>query len=398
MSSKTKKISKSIKNRITNYGGDNTGKSCESVNLKTRLNDCNYIIKKFFNDFNTHINNLNNEINTINKLSLIYSDNGISVINQHNEKKFLLFRFGRTLGEGSFGKVILSNIKDRNNKEYNISIKIIKINNDIGLLNKEIFLIRKASYFLEKKKTPHFLFYYNRIISNQHAVIFFEKLSGSVLDNNMNNILNIDKKNYLFNIQNIVTQIFLSIFSFHKYIGHYHNDTKFNNFLYIYDKHITNNMFYYKYIYNNKKYYLPCTKFVIIIADYGFAESMENTNIIYLPTIGFNDFNIKYLHKRDQPQKYTNLIVDYLSVIDSLLYYYKDVAFLKDVKQFLLKFNTYSLTFYENHKNDKDFINKIENVLLYQLIKQEWFQLKPYTNNLNENFVINKNAPYNLSI
>lgn len=370
MNSKTCKKKVSKRTNTKNGGNINQQRiSCKSVILDNRLDRCNYIINKFLNA---------SKWNSI----LYYIDNKYIKLDK------IILNFDKVIGEGSFGKVILSSI-NHNNKIYNISIKIIKINNDINLLKSEINLIKRASYFLEKKINPHFLFYYGYIMFDEYVVIIFEKLSGSVMDKTMENILNTvqDPNKYLSNLQNIVTQIFLSIFSFHKFTGHYHNDTKFDNFLYIYDETVKNNNNYYIYEYNNKKYYLPCTNFVIIIADYGFARQINNNNIIYSPAIGRNPFNEKY------SAKYTNMIVDYVSVIDSLYifkYNIQDIIkkFLNDVKNFLLNFDNNYINLIKN-VND---VNKYENLLLEKLIEQPWFKLKRTT---QQNVINNKN-PYKL--
>lgn len=371
MNSKTCKKKVSKRTNTKNGGNINQRISCKSVILDNRLDRCNYIINNFLNASRW-------------KNILYYIDKYIKLDN-------IILNFDTVLGEGSFGKVVLSSI-NHNNKIYNISIKIIKIikiNNYINLLKSEINLIKRASYFIEKKINPHFLFYYGYIMFTGYVVIIFEKLSGSVMDKTMDIILN-KKNEYLFNIQNIVTQILLSIFSFHKFTRHYHNDTKFNNFLYIYDETVKNNN-YYIYNYNNKNYYLPCTNFVIIISDYGFARQINNNNIIYLPDIGHNPFNEKYSAK--YTKKYTNMIVDYVSVIDSLLilkYNIQDInKFLNDVKNVLLSFDNKNIN---KIKNVND-VNNYENELLEKLIEQPWFQLKGTT---QQNVINNKN-PYILS-
>jgi hypothetical protein len=70
---------------------------------------------------------------------------------------------------------------------------------------------------------------------------------------------------------NLFIQTFISIATFHNFVGYVHRDAHYGNFLYQHNNEIG----YYHYIFDHKDYYLKSCKYNVMIYDYGFAKKIN---------------------------------------------------------------------------------------------------------------------------
>lgn len=214
----------------------------------------NHFDRKICNDKITkklqiqNINNINlQEIhkNDKNKLSLhlLYKTNT-------NEIQLSLDYISR----GANGSVYNTNIQIDNDNTYEFITKISRSSND-KYVNEQLMT---AKFF---EKSPHFLYYYGGFIDtvNRTINIFLEKA-----DNTITTLLK-ENTNTFFNIENIYIQIILSIYTFHKNFGYYHDDTKLDNILYIKNKY-NNNVF--KYKFDKNIYIVKNIENIVILSDF----------------------------------------------------------------------------------------------------------------------------------
>ena len=236
------------------------------------------------------------------------------------------------IGSGANGEIFAISI-NISNESYTFVLKKGKINTDIliqGLLdNNNVFA-----------NSPHFLYYYQ----NNNNLLILEKANGSLTtlfkDTNLNDP----------DIMNIFCQIFIAIYTYHKYIGYYHDDTKLDNILYI--KNDTTNTIIYKF--NEYIYILPKTNYIVVLADFGNSSEMN------------------YLISKDF--YFTAVINDYIYAINSFIDNFfhkinKNISkFLIDLYNICLDTDDEIKVYYNQHKTisiqilsyyEKEFIKNI---------------------------------------
>jgi len=124
---------------------------------------------------------------------------------------------------------------------------------------KHFNIIYKATSCKDKKIKP-----------NQRLVNYNELSNGDLkmLTAKRNVLENTD------DLFNILFQTFISVGTFHNFVGYYHADAHYGNFLY----QLNNEVGYYHYIHDGKSFYLKSCPYNIIIYDFGFSKKISNTN------------------------------------------------------------------------------------------------------------------------
>jgi serine/threonine protein kinase len=252
--------------------------------------------------------------------------------------------FIRVIGRGSFGSVKLANFKYTDIK---YAIKETRGSSSIPISRNitsddiiEIkYLFNDINPLIESRKTPGLPYTYNYFLCNScNILISSSKLhkkykcgvlcselgSGdlTVFDNNYKSLPTSDIDNILFNIY---FQLMYSLAVFHHYTGILHNDIKDTNILY-YSVPVGG---YWKYIINDKVFYLPNLGFIIILNDFGVSQYIYPKKIIkttnWYNYIGYgiidnnNDFQITIplIKKRNlKGQSNINIYKEYLNKLN----------------------------------------------------------------------------------
>jgi len=347
--------------------------TCKSWSLDIRNKYCNIIINNYFHTLS------NNVIIQKKEDFFIVGDRKLQIVD--------------TIITGNNGVVYLTKTSIHN-KEYNIAIKMIK-HGPYSEMHKhnfqtEIAIFIKLTNILHNGINPHFSYFYKQI---KNAFII-EKASGTLFDQQTQRIFN-DINVF----KNILTQVFISIFSFHQFSGYYHDDTRYDNFLYMnMNMNIKANE-YVKYTYNKKDYFLKASNYLVIIADYGNALQIDNTNILYdnpnykYVTLKHGNSNHNKLYNR-----YTHIIVDYLyfinTVYDNKITNIEIKNLLVIVFNLLNDYNDIIYSRFNKHKNCGNILECEKELFEAFLNMPEWFLLH---DNVPDNAVILNEKAYNLS-
>lgn len=227
--------------------------------------------------------------------------------------------------ESSYGTIYLS--KGANAGElFRFASKIMLMETD-NLI--EIDVLKRLTNIVIEKKNPHFpIMYYNftcnvpELNKDLPANINSEKYYV-----NLNELANGDAKMFLnkhyndeIKIKNALTQIFISIYSFHCF-GYLQEDAHWGNFLY----HRIKAGGYIKYIINGKELYLENIGYLWVIWDFGFIMEIEENNTMNAITADY-----KYILTGFANVKNKGLLPDEFSYLPSTVDMVNDILTLID--------------------------------------------------------------------
>jgi hypothetical protein len=393
-----KNAEKTKKMLIKIFGGLN----CGNYDTQKNRRECNDLVRK-----NIDISKKHTKCD-IDNYKIKFND--ISII------------LGKLIGKGQYGKAFLSVFKYKN-ESYDIIIKQQNINdkNMENIVNKELAIIQFLSTLIQKNVSPHFLHYYNEVycdvnqivggkpletpstmianqapstmianqapstmIANQApSTMIANQAPSSIVVNNIsssnNNRFNKYIKTFIiekasgalselkFKIESdfnsIITQIIISIYTFHQYTKCYHCDTHYNNFLY--HELMQQKNTYIKYKLDNNLYKLKLSKYLIILWDYGIAQTMQNSGILY----NYEPYNNNLY--------FTYMIYDYYRIFN------------------IINNNTY---FNINNVNKKNMLYNIIKILVNynDKIKKELQQINNHNKRVIRMLQIEKEMIYNL--
>lgn len=242
----------------------------------------------------------------------------------------------KQIGSNSkYGAIYITSI-DKAVGKYPIASKLMEINRSNSVekcLNEHI-----TTKIMKKKLSRHFIFTYRTFICNN--------ISSNVppIIKNLNYFVNLNElahgdlkqlcksKTYVEDdslVYNVFIQVMLSIMSFQS-IGYTHGDCHYGNFLY--QRNIEQGYYFYKI--NDINYYLKSCKYTMLIFDFGFAKSIDKSNILTYKVI--DDYmriihafaNKKILSKSwshypnlpsDNVSQYTNHLLNKLNSISKAL-------------------------------------------------------------------------------
>lgn len=167
------------------------------------------------------------------------------------------------------------------------------------------------------------------------------------------------KETFEDDFNSIISQIILSIYTFHQYTKCYHCDTHYNNFLYHELQHDKNT--YIKYKLDNDIYKLKLSKYLIILWDYGLAKSMKNADILkYTENAHMIDDYYKIFNMINNENYYDIHDDDNIDKIDKIL----DI--LEEYDEKLYNFAVKNL----NHDLNVQYMLKLEKEMIYTFIKE----------------------------
>ena len=291
----------------------------------------------------------------------------------------------KQIGSNSkYGAIYITSI-DKAVGKYPIASKLMEINRSNSVekcLNEHI-----TTKIMKKKLSRHFIFTYRTFICNN--------ISSNVppIIKNLNYFVNLNElahgdlkqlcksKTYVEDdslVYNVFIQVMLSIMSFQS-IGYTHGDCHYGNFLY--QRNIEQGYYFYKI--NDINYYLKSCKYTMLIFDFGFAKSIDKSNILTYKVI--DDYmriihafaNEKILSK--SWSHYPNLPSDNVSQYTTYL---------------LNKLNSISKALLTNrNKTNKNFNNLINDMIIPHLITAPnniFTKIKPRGKVINSKpFIIN---------
>lgn len=346
------------------------GLDCGTYNTQKQRRDCNIVLK----------NNL-----FLDKYS------NCSLITDTIKLNNVTIKFEKKIGEGHFGKAYLSSIKYKN-ELYNFIVKEQKITNEnpeIQLQN-ELIIIKYLSQLVEKNISPHFLHFYTEVLCDSNIKMAGEPEGLKKPKPKFKPMLDIslmtesEEKRYFivekasaalsslkntlrYHFKSIITQIILSIFTFHQYTKCYHLDTHHGNFL-VHELKYEKNMFI-KYKLDKNIYKLNVSKYLVILWDYGIVQGMKNTSFLNYTTTIQNIY-------------WTKLIYDYyriFSIISDDKYYQKNKEQYKILRDIIILLNEYNqkikYTLKKLYNVSKEIqiqnILQIEKEFLYRLIQEK---------------------------
>ena len=243
----------------------------------------------------------------------------------------------------SHGSIYLSSFRDKNKKLFKYAIKVIPITYKSLI---EIKINEILSNAVLNNKCPHFPFSYGNIKCLKDDIATSSFISSTRQNNNIKKIplFHLHNKDYLVyltelasgdlktfdknighNIENTllgntISQIFLSLMFYYKYIGSYHCDAHSGNFLY---HKIKKGGFYHYHIFN-KDYYLENMGYLWIIWDYEQSVSLKSlySNHNHYLTMGYDFITIlSYFYKYNN--KNITLINNNLFTSNSNTFYNK---------------------------------------------------------------------------
>ena len=201
----------------------------------------------------------------------------------------------KQIGSNSkYGAIYITSI-DKAVGKYPIASKLMEINRSNSVekcLNEHI-----TTKIMKKKLSRHFIFTYRTFICNN--------ISSNVppIIKNLNYFVNLNElahgdlkqlcksKTYVEDdslVYNVFIQVMLSIMSFQS-IGYTHGDCHYGNFLY--QRNIEQGYYFYKI--NGINYYLKSCKYTMLIFDFGFAKSIDKSNILTYKVI---DDYVRIIH------------------------------------------------------------------------------------------------------
>jgi len=231
--------------------------NCNNNHDETSKNNCNRITKKYINS--AEFKNL--------KLTYEYLANGLN---------------GTVLKINEIPHVVVKNIKSK--VEQNVNERIMKYNAAIH--------------------SPHFLYVYGVDYSNDHFNLFFEKADGNITQ--LINGINLHK----FNIENIIIQIILAVYTLHRNIGYYYVDSKFDNILYTKLKKNQT----YTYAINFEKFTLKNVQYTVHLADFGDAQ-LISPYVVKALSDGKKRSKLNF----ESDAAFTYLVLDYLKPLCEIL-------------------------------------------------------------------------------
>jgi hypothetical protein len=174
--------------------------------------------------------------------------------------------------KSKYGMIYLTAIPSLANT-YPIATKVMPYNMSniyevsiMSLITKDILL---------NKLSRHFLMIYGGCACSKRIAEKLKLISiNELADGDLKMLINmkdvVGDTELMFNI---FIQTYISIATFHNYMGYVHRDTHYGNFLY----QTNTEKGYYHYIFNGKSYYLKSCPYNIMIYDFGFARLKDET-------------------------------------------------------------------------------------------------------------------------
>ena len=297
------------RNMIKIFGG----LSCGNYDTQKNRRECNDIIRKNVDISQRHIEcDIDNKIIRFNDLSISLE---------------------KLIGKGKYGQAYLSVLK-YTNQTYDIIIKqqIVDTKSRESLVNKELQILQYLSLLVKKNVSPHFLHYYNDIscstnITSQDDRLhvdsaLFNKNIKTFIVEKASGALSELKNNIETDFNSIISQIILSIYTFHQYTRCYHNDTHHNNFLYHELQQEKKTFMRYKL--DDKIYKLKLSKYLIILWDYGLAKPMISTNVFNSKDFTYIIYDYYRIFNIIANSKYYDVSIDIKIMINKILAIFGD--------------------------------------------------------------------------
>jgi serine/threonine protein kinase len=357
--------------------------TCKSNNSKERISECNKVIKQHFKPISTCLDPRNN--------TLKFENFTISLTSN------------KVLGMGTFGK-IFKDIISINQKSYEVVVKIFANEDNIQIYSeKELQLCDALSNIVLQGISPHFPVIYTtlkcrapltihleseRVITNNYMMFAMEKASGDLFKLlTTNNRIN---ENVM---KDILTQVILSIYTFHQYTHCYHNDAHSGNILYSYS-----NKEQYSYIYytlSNKNYILNSHGYIMMLWDFGLSEPMLGNSIYHERIKLYTRYEI--IRFFGNIQNILGIISDYYYILSRINIFY-NFTFITEIKRVLKKYNNIMLAPLKNAIADANIVKQLltlETSMLNELIKLNLISLENY--NAENKVPLLNNVPYILN-
>jgi len=320
--------------------------------LKNKLIDNKYTLDNriaFYNYVNKLLVGINNEECLEEKL--FSSKKGYTIKNILNLVKII----GT---ESCYGVIYLSSIVNSFGG-FTIASKVMPATKDNI---REIMIMETITEnIILKKRSKHFVMMYKYAICNKNPyndknrIVCINELAHGDIDTLMvkKELLNDDET-----IINLLFQTFISIGTFHNWIGYVHRDTHGGNFLYQKNKEKG----YYKYLFDGNTYYLKSCEYNVMIYDFGLSKKIKDYDYDelidnkYIPLDYVRICHI-YMNKIFGWGKYNNLPSVYVNKIANIF------------KRELLNIN---------YTNQKDFFkNIIEKLFIPYSPKGMWLTVPP---------------------
>ena len=320
--------------------------------LKNKLIDNKYTLDNriaFYNYVNKLLVGINNEECLEEKL--FSSKKGYTIKNILNLVKII----GT---ESCYGVIYLSSIVNSFGG-FTIASKVMPATKDNI---REIMIMETITEnIILKKRSKHFVMMYKYAICNKNPyndknrIVCINELAHGDIDTLMvkKEILNDDET-----IINLLFQTFISIGTFHNWIGYVHRDTHGGNFLYQKNKEKG----YYKYLFDGNTYYLKSCEYNVMIYDFGLSKKIKDYDYDelidnkYIP-LDYTRICHIYMNKIFGWGKYNNLPSVYVNKIANIF------------KRELLNIN---------YTNQKDFFkNIIEKLFIPYSPKGMWLTVPP---------------------
>jgi serine/threonine protein kinase len=319
--------------------------TCNSHQPQERIENCNKVIK--------------NKLENTDPYKCISRDNKLHI----NDS---VVHLTNLIGSGMFGETYRGHINDydvvvkkfNNNDMINAKneVKIVKFLSDVVLMNNisPHFLALYADFTCNKSSTIQL-----RIVPNYNLLVM-EKADGSLANLLMNS--NISDKM----LQCIITQIILSIYTFHQYTHCYHNDTHIGNILYTYSNDSNK---YIGYIFQKQKYLVPSYNYTMILWDFGLAEPMIKNSI--------------YHEMIPQYKNMIDFLFDYVFLIDGLN---KHTNYIKKLRAKVMEYNSKIIRLFNNtiiaqKQSDVNILLQYETKFIQELITENLIALEAYNEN-----------------
>ena len=348
--------------------------TCGSNHSNQRITKCNKVIKQHFKPKSMCLDPRNNTLKFENFTISLTSD--------------------KVVGEGAFGKTFKDKIKI-NQKVYEVVVKIFTNEDSIHIYSeKELQLCDAVSNIVLQGISPHFPVVYStmkcsapltihfkskKVITNRYMMFAMEKASGDLFRLlTTNNRIN---ENIL---KCMLTQVILSIYTFHQYTHCYHNDTHDGNILYSYSSKDINNYIYYNL--SDKKYVLNSHGYIMMLWDFGLSEPMKDNSIYY-----------ERVKMYDMKQK-LGIIYDYYFILYRMQLLGHNFLFIKAIKEVLQQYNYIMVAHIKNVIADANIVKQLlsfETLMLNKLISKNLISLENY--NAENNVPLLNNEPYKLN-
>jgi thiamine kinase-like enzyme len=195
-----------------------------------------------------------------------------------NKKIKLIRRIG---SDSAYGAIYLSNIVEKS-KQFVFASKIMPQTADN---QKEIGILSKLSNFAIADINPHFPIMFHNFSCNFPSNL--AKLPKVALKKkyfmNLNELASGDLKQFMVDnygnaklLKNALAQIYISILSYHRQIGYFHNDAHWGNFLF--HKITPQAGQYFKYTIFGKDVYIENQGYLWVIWDYGLSKKLDKSN------------------------------------------------------------------------------------------------------------------------